>query len=95
MDPKMDSGCLAPGETLEDDYDVLRDLLPEEVVGIIDQLLCAEVRGRHLQSQVFNQRMSSSDPLRPGIMVHGPSPLANTVLLSVYRPSSMARAQKS
>ena len=45
MDPKMDSGCLAPGETLEDNYDVLRELLPEEVVGIMDQLLCAEVCG--------------------------------------------------
>lgn len=44
MDAKMDSGYLAPGETLEDDYDVLRELLPEEVVGIMDQLLCHEVR---------------------------------------------------
>ena len=47
MDPKMDSGYLAPGETLEDDYDVLRTLLPEEVVGIMDQMLCYEV-GIHL-----------------------------------------------
>ncbi|PGH18870.1 hypothetical protein AJ79_00286 [Helicocarpus griseus UAMH5409] len=43
MDGKMDSGYLAPGETLDDDYDVLRKLLPEEVVGIMDQLLCYEV----------------------------------------------------
>lgn len=43
MDPKMDSGCLAPGESLDDDYDVTRPLLPSEVVGIIDQLLCLEV----------------------------------------------------
>lgn len=43
MDPKMDSGYLAPGDTLGDDYDILRELLPEEVVGIMDQLLCAEV----------------------------------------------------
>ena len=43
MDPKMDSGYLAPGETLDDDYDVLRDLLPEEVIGIMDQMLCYEV----------------------------------------------------
>ncbi|EFX05788.1 amino-acid n-acetyltransferase subunit [Grosmannia clavigera kw1407] len=42
MDPKMDSGCL-PAEELEDDtYDFARPLLPEEVVGIIDQLLCLE-----------------------------------------------------
>lgn len=43
MDPKMDSGFLAPGETLYDTYDVLQDLLPEEVIGIMDQLLCYEV----------------------------------------------------
>lgn len=39
----MDSGYLAPGETIEDDYDVLKPLLPEEVVGIMDQMLCLEV----------------------------------------------------
>jgi len=39
----MDSGYLLPGDTLEDDYDVKKDLLPEEVVGIIDQLICHEV----------------------------------------------------
>ncbi|KAL9632701.1 MAG: hypothetical protein Q9164_005152 [Protoblastenia rupestris] len=43
MDPKMDSGYLADGETLEDKYDVLRDLSPEEVIGIMDQLLCFEM----------------------------------------------------
>ncbi|EFW22896.1 amino-acid N-acetyltransferase subunit Mak10 [Coccidioides posadasii str. Silveira] len=40
---EMDSGYLAPGDTLDDDYDVMRELLPEEVVGIMDQLLCLEV----------------------------------------------------
>lgn len=43
MDTKMDSGHLEPGESLEDEYDVLRDLLPEEVIGIMDQILCHEV----------------------------------------------------
>jgi len=43
MDPKMDSGCLAPSESLDDDYDVTKPLLPSEVLGIIDQLLCLEV----------------------------------------------------
>lgn len=40
----MDTGCLAEGETMEDDYDVTRNLLPEELLGVIDQLLCLEVR---------------------------------------------------
>ncbi|TDZ23369.1 N-alpha-acetyltransferase 35, NatC auxiliary subunit [Colletotrichum orbiculare MAFF 240422] len=43
MDPKMDSGCLEPGDSLDVDYDVSRPLLPEEVLGIIDQLLCHEM----------------------------------------------------
>lgn len=43
MDSKMDSGFLKPGETLEDEYDTLASLLPEEIVGIMDQLLCYEM----------------------------------------------------
>ncbi|KAH4132658.1 hypothetical protein HBH47_011080 [Parastagonospora nodorum] len=43
MDAKMDSGFLQPGETLEDDYDTLAPLLPEELIGIMDQLLCHEM----------------------------------------------------
>jgi hypothetical protein len=43
MDPKMDSGFLLPGETLEDAYDTLAPLLPEEVIGIMDHLLCYEM----------------------------------------------------
>ena len=44
LDPKMDQGF---GEDLEDEYDVARPLLPEEVIGIMDQILCLEV-GWHL-----------------------------------------------
>ncbi|KAF9877645.1 hypothetical protein CkaCkLH20_04780 [Colletotrichum karsti] len=43
MDPKMDSGCLDTEESPDVDYDVSRPLLPEEVLGIIDQLLCHEM----------------------------------------------------
>lgn len=43
MDQKMDSGYLEPGETMEDDYNFDQALLPEEVVGIIDQIFCHEV----------------------------------------------------
>lgn len=43
MDPKMDSGFLEVGETLEDDYDTSASLLPEELIGIMDQLLCYEM----------------------------------------------------
>ncbi|BCS02627.1 N-alpha-acetyltransferase 35, NatC auxiliary subunit [Aspergillus luchuensis] len=47
MDSKMDSGYLGPGENhaqaLDDDYDVTRELSPEEVLGIMDGLLCHEM----------------------------------------------------
>lgn len=43
MDPKMDSGCLAPGESLDEDYDVTKPLSAQEALGVIDQLLCHEV----------------------------------------------------
>lgn len=43
MDRKMDSGCLEAGETMQDDYDFSKALLPEEIIGIIDQLICHEV----------------------------------------------------
>lgn len=43
MDPKMDSGLLEPGEDVEIPYDVSQPLEPEQVLGIIDQLICHEV----------------------------------------------------
>lgn len=43
MDSKMDSGHLEEGETMQDDYDFSKALLPEEIIGIIDQLLCHEM----------------------------------------------------
>ncbi|KAI9823326.1 MAG: hypothetical protein M1832_002550 [Thelocarpon impressellum] len=56
MDPKMDSGYLAPGETFQDEYDVLRPPSEEEVLGIMDQLLCHEMawhRGSPLSQSLF------------------------------------------
>jgi hypothetical protein len=66
MDPKMDSGFLEPGETLEDDYDTLAPLLPEELIGIMDQLLCYEMAwhtGYPLSQTLFTS--TSSYGLRP------------------------------
>jgi N-alpha-acetyltransferase 35, NatC auxiliary subunit len=45
MDPKMDSGCVDAGEEFEETYDVSRSLSPQEVIGIMDELLCHEVSG--------------------------------------------------
>ena len=52
----MDSGFLEPGETIEESYDVMRQLLPEEVLGIMDQLLCCEMawhQGYPLSQTIF------------------------------------------
>lgn len=38
----MDSGCLASADSLDEEYDLNRPLLPAEVLGIIDQLLSHE-----------------------------------------------------
>ena len=43
MDPKLDSGYVAPGETLDDDFDPLQQLSPSQIAGIMDQLICQEV----------------------------------------------------
>lgn len=56
MDPKMDSGYLAPGESAEAEYNVMRSLLPEEVIGIMDQLLCHEVILQNLALSIFKVR---------------------------------------
>ncbi|KAE8441549.1 hypothetical protein EG329_004857 [Mollisiaceae sp. DMI_Dod_QoI] len=56
MDRKMDSGCLEPGETMEDEYEFGQTLLPEEIIGIIDQLLCHEMAwhiGHPLAQTIF------------------------------------------
>lgn len=44
MDPKMDSGCVPAEELADNGQQITRCLLPSEVLGIIDQLLCLEVR---------------------------------------------------
>ena len=44
----MDSGFLTSGESLEHDYEVSRQLLPKEVIGIMDQMLCFEVGFRRI-----------------------------------------------
>ncbi|RFU76878.1 amino-acid n-acetyltransferase subunit mak10 [Trichoderma arundinaceum] len=69
MDPKMDSGCTGTEAEVEDLYDVSRPLLPEEVLGIIDQLLCHEMSwhlGYPLSQTLFTsfyvEALSMPDP---------------------------------
>ncbi|GAB1199953.1 hypothetical protein APSETT444_009312 [Aspergillus pseudonomiae] len=61
MDSKMDSGYLGPGQTdvqaLEDDYDTTRELAPEQVIGIMDELLCHEEED--FVTQLYNRSLLS------------------------------------
>jgi hypothetical protein len=57
----MDSGCVKPGDEFEELYDVARPLLPEEVLGIIDQLICHEVCFRCLFQTSGPPRLTGTD----------------------------------
>ena len=90
MDPQMDSGYLQPHESLYDDYDILRDLEPQEVIGIMDQLLCFEVG---LDSKLWGTKILI---LITGIidgMAYGKLPLSDSVHLHIPRSSPMARVK--
>jgi hypothetical protein len=76
MDRKMDSGYLEPGETMQDEYNYSKVLLPEEVMGIIDQLLLHEVRIITVQSTPLLRR--------PGCMAYGPPALTDDLHQLVY-----------
>ena len=73
----MDSGFLEPGESLEDDYDVSGDLLPEEVLGIMDQLLCLEVRIAAEAAGLLSSQC-------PQMAWHLGYPLSQTLFTNVY-----------
>ena len=74
MDPKMDSGCAAAEAEVEPFYDVSRLLLPEEVLGIIDQLLCHEV-----SSEMRAPCRVSSAHVLSDVMAFRISPLSNSL----------------
>lgn len=62
----MDSGFLKEGESLEDEFKVMRELLPEEVVGLMDQMLCHEVRTRPSpEVMIVGSSISDTDPRIP------------------------------
>lgn len=44
----MDSGCVSAEELVDNDNQITHPLLPAEVIGIIDQLICLEVRVNRL-----------------------------------------------
>lgn len=56
----MDSGFLAEDEPLDDTFNVLKEVLPEEVVGLMDQMLCHEVSLPNL-TETANINSNNSD----------------------------------
>jgi N-alpha-acetyltransferase 35, NatC auxiliary subunit len=89
MDPKMDSGFLADGESLDDDYNALKPLLPEEVLGIMDQLLCHEMAWHHgyplaqtLFTSIYIDKLLWPDPksLDDAQFYRGAKPAPNPLL---------------
>ena len=90
MDPKMDSGFLTQDETFEDEFDILKELLPEEMVGLMDQVLRHEVRcvGRQcncLQEQYLMLILGLLDG-----MAYGPPTVTVPFHLLLYRSSLVA-----
>lgn len=79
MDPKMDSGYLRPGETMEDNYDYGQALLPEEIIGIIDQLLCHEVCALLQPYNIQKFILTGIDGL-----AYGTSPWPDSLHKSIY-----------
>lgn len=66
----MDSGCLGPGESLEDEFDVEKGILPQELIWLMDQMLNREVFAHcHCRSLLT----------RPGRMVDGLPTVADFV----------------
>ena len=76
MDPKMDAGYLEPGEAFDDELNLAQDHLPEEVIGIMDQLLCFEMswhQGWPLAQNLFTSLHIDnllSQKLEPHVLPH-------------------------
>lgn len=78
MDPKMDSGLLLSNDRTEATFDVLQELSPAQVLGIMDELLCFEVTRSHpfINHSVL---ILLVDVLAPGV-----SPLSKSPGLTLY-----------
>jgi len=72
----MDSGALEPGDTLDDDFDMENDFLPEELIWLMDQMLnrevCCSCRCRSFRSRIV------------GCLADGLPAVADTVHLSPH-----------
>lgn len=73
----MDSGALEPGETLDDEFDMEKEFLPEELIWLMDEMLNREVCYSALRAFLLLT-------LDEGRLVDGLSTLPNTVHFCSY-----------
>ena len=73
----MDSGYLKPGESLDDEYQIMKDLSLGQTLGIIDKLLCHEVKILDFDSKAFAHDMLQ-------MAWHMGHPLSQTLFTSHY-----------
>jgi len=65
-DPKMDSGFLQEGESMQAEYDCARTLSPGEVVWLMDELICYEAStptGKYPTNQTHENRLPGSQAI--------------------------------
>ena len=67
MDPKMDSGVLDEAEEEADNDNLPLSLQPSEVIGVMDQILCLEVRCVCTLTMEALRLIQVTKPRRPGI----------------------------
>lgn len=98
----MDSGYLGPGENqahaLEDDYDVTRELSPEEVLGVMDELVCHEVCFSFWKCAQWGREKLFAEICcgdRLDGMAHGTSALSNAFHIALPRQVIMAGTENS
>lgn len=64
----MDSGALEPGETLDEDFDIEEDFLPEELIWLMDEMLNREVCPQLKHCSLFSHlagRLANGLPVVP------------------------------
>ncbi|BFZ61026.1 N-alpha-acetyltransferase, non-catalitic subunit [Saitoella coloradoensis] len=87
MDAKMDSGLIPPNEG-PDAFDVCKPMLPEEVVGLMDQLLAAEMSWHTATS--LSQTVFTSLHVEHVLSQYSKNPHAGISLISFLRDEEAA-----
>ena len=85
-DPKMDSGCLEKGEDPDDDFDFSKPLSEQQIIWLMDELTCREVR-------MLLRTLSASLISPAGSMAQGVPSVSNPLHFASRRQIALARAK--